>query len=255
VSTPDPDPEPDPGEPGSAATVAAPAYFVGETPLGTRLYREFRRVEADNPVDEALALIAAGDSLDPDYDTLLPPGSARLASSDPIVVEIPAEWATRPEQMSAEQAALAVQQIVYTVQGVLAERAPVAFHVAGADSAIFGIDEAPYDAAPQLDVLALASVTSPEEGQSVSDTFTASGVASSFEATVIWQVRDAAGEPVLEGFATAEGWLERLYPWQAEVDVTSLAPGTYTFVAMTDDPSGGTEGPGPTEDTKTITVG
>ena len=35
--------------------------------------------------------------------------------------------------------------------------------------------------------------------------------------------------------------------------MSSLAPGTYTFVAMTDDPSGG-EGGGPTEDTKTIIV-
>ena len=42
-----------------------------------------------------------------------------------------------------------------------------------------------------------------------------------------------------KGFATAEGWMDKLYPWQAEVDVSGLAPGTYTFVAMTDDPSGG----------------
>ena len=47
--------------------------------------------------------------------------------------------------------------------------------------------------------------------------------------------------------------MDKLYPWTAEVDVSGLAPGTYTFVAMTDDPSGG-EGAGPTEDTKTIVV-
>jgi hypothetical protein len=35
--------------------------------------------------------------------------------------------------------------------------------------------------------------------------------------------------------------------------VSGLAPGTYSFVALTDDPSGG-EGPGPTEDSKTIIV-
>jgi hypothetical protein len=35
--------------------------------------------------------------------------------------------------------------------------------------------------------------------------------------------------------------------------VSGLAPGTYSFVAMTDDPSGG-EGGGPTEDSKTFTV-
>ena len=39
----------------------------------------------------------------------------------------------------------------------------------------------------------------------MSDTFKATGEASSFEATVPWQVRDEAGETVLDGFATAEG--------------------------------------------------
>ena len=47
--------------------------------------------------------------------------------------------------------------------------------------------------------------------------------------------------------------MDKLYPWETEVDVSGLAPGTYTFVAMTDDPSGG-EGGGPTEDSKTIIV-
>ena len=33
--------------------------------------------------------------------------------------------------------------------------------------------------------------------------------------------------------------MDKLYPWQTSVDVSGLAPGDYTFVAMTDDPSGG----------------
>ncbi len=59
---------------------------------------------------------------------------------------------------------------------------------------------------------------------------------------------------MLDGFSTAEGWMDKLYPWQTEVDVSSLEPGEYTFVASTDDPSDG-EGAGPTEDSKTIVVG
>ena len=51
----------------------------------------------------------------------------------------------------------------------------------------------------------------------------------------------------------AEGWGDRLYPWQSPVDLSGLPPGTYSFVAMTDDPSDG-EGHGPTEDSKTIMV-
>ncbi|MGH3361773.1 MAG: Gmad2 immunoglobulin-like domain-containing protein, partial [Nocardioides sp.] len=70
---------------------------------------------------------------------------------------------------------------------------------------------------------------------------------------VPWEIRDG-DSVVASGFVTAEGWMDKLYPWETEVDVSGLSPGTYQFVAMTDDPSGGAEGGGPTEDSKTITV-
>jgi hypothetical protein len=102
-------------------------------------------------------------------------------------------------------------------------------------------------------VRGLVNVLTPAEGTTVSGSFTAAGEASSFEATVPWQLRDESGKKVLDGFATADGWIDGLYPWETTVKVETLEPGTYTFVAMTDDPSGG-EGPDPTEDTKTIVV-
>ena len=241
---------------GTPDTVAAPLYFVGDTPQGQRLFREFRNVEADNPVDEALALLAAGDTLDPDYSTLLPGGTPTLVegdNSEAIGINLPSfDWTERPEGMSAKDAKLAVQQIVYTVQGILQTRAPVEFFHDGL-APVLGIDQPSFKAAPENDVLAFVNVTEPGEGDPVSGTVTASGVANSFEATVPWEVRDQNGKKVLDGFATAEGWMDKLYPWESQVDLSSLAPGTYTFVAMTDDPSDG-EGAGPTEDTKTITV-
>jgi hypothetical protein len=82
--------------------------------------------------------------------------------------------------------------------------------------------------------------------------FIARGRASSFEATVPWEIRD--GDTVVtEGFATALGTGDRLFAWEAEVDLTGIAPGEYTFVAMTDDPSNG-EGAEPFVDTRTIVV-
>ena len=51
-----------------------PIYFVGDTPQGPRLFREFQQVEADNPLAEAVALMTAGDANDPDYGTLYPDG-------------------------------------------------------------------------------------------------------------------------------------------------------------------------------------
>jgi hypothetical protein len=247
---------PEPTESGSAETVTVPVYFTGDTPLGPRLYREFRKVEADNPLAEAAALMAAGDAQDPDYGTLFPAGGfASVTYADGgFVVELADDaYTTAPEGMTQQTARLAAQQLVYTLQGVQQQREPVTVELDGEPTTLFGLDTADgLTRAPQLDALALVNITAPEEGATVSGTFTASGVASSFEATVPWQVRQGE-EVVLEGFATAEGWMDKLYPWEAEVDVSGLAPGEYTFEAATDDPSDG-EGAGPTIDTKTITV-
>jgi hypothetical protein len=155
------------------------------------------------------------------------------------------------------QAKLAVQQIVYTAQGTLQKRVPVVFYV-GDDtsepSSVLGLDAAGgFVAAPDVNVLALVNITEPAQDSTVADTFTASGVANSFEATVPWEIRDQDGKKVLDGFATADGWGDKLYPWESTVDASSLPPGTYTFVALTDDPSGG-EGGGPTEDSKTFSL-
>lgn len=156
--------------------------------------------------------------------------------------------------MSIDEALLAVQQLVYTAQGVLQQRLPITFADSdGNATQIFGIaSEDAFSAADPIRTLALASVTRPEEGQRVGSKFTASGVASSFEANVLWEIRKG-NRVVKRGFATAEGWMDKLYPFETTVDVSDLAPGTYTFVARTDDPSGG-EGGGPTQDTKTIKV-
>ena len=134
------------------------------------------------------------------------------------------------------------------------DRVPVLVQQGADPATMFGIStEGGLKAAKPLDVLAFMNVSDPAEGTAVGDTFTAKGVGSSFEATVLWEVRDKSGTAVLDGFATAEGWMDKLYPWETEVDVSGLEPGTYSFVAFTDDPSGG-EGAGPTEDSKTITV-
>lgn len=264
AETPD-DTEPEPEEPtdeGPASTTTVPVYFVGDSPRGPALFREFREVEDDNPMDEALALLTAGDALDPDYRSPFPDGASfagtsfdgtgddgtiGLALVDDSLVE-------RPAGMTKAEARIAVQSVVYTLQGVVQARAGVEATLDGQPTSLLGIDTAGgVKNAPQLDVLNLVSVTSPEEGATVSGSFTASGIGSSFEATIPWEVRQG-DEVVAEGFATAEGWMDKLYPWETEVDVSGLAPGTYTFAAMTDDPSGGEEGFGPSEDTKTIVV-
>jgi hypothetical protein len=244
---------------GSGDTTTVPVYFVGDTPQGPRLYREFRKVSADDALDAALTLAASGDALDPDYRTLLPAGTFSGSTYDEgASVHLPDDsWTRLPSGLSETEALLAVQQLVYTAQGVLQQRMPISFtDSSGASTQIFGIaSEDAFSAADPIRTLALMSVTSPESGQTVSGgTLDASGVGSSFEATVPWEIQDAGGDTVLHGSTTADGWMDKLYPWSAHIDISGLDAGSYTFVASTDDPSGG-EGGGPTVDTKEFTVG
>lgn len=89
------------------------------------------------------------------------------------------------------------------------------------------------------DGAAPASVTieSPESGKEVSSTLSVSGTANSPEANVPWQIDSPTDGVLVSGFATADGWLDKAYPWSTSIDVGALQPGTYTFTARVDDDS------------------
>ncbi|RYP81877.1 hypothetical protein EKO23_22920 [Nocardioides guangzhouensis] len=260
------EPAPSPSDGGSDGSsdevVAAPVYLAGDTPQGVRLYREFRPVAADDRLRAAANLAVRGDPVDPDYRTLWPAGAELstvsfdgVGSSGLISVTLASpSLRERPAGMSEAQAGLAVQQVVYTLQGVVGARAPVQFRLDGnpVDQVLGVPTSEPITNAPQPEVLAQVNVTEPEQGAEASGRLLVSGVADSFEATVPLQVR-RGGVVVLQGFATAQGWGGRLYPWTTTLDISGLPPGDYTLVASTDDPSGG-EGGGPQVDTKDFTI-
>lgn len=235
---------------------AVPAYYVGDTPTGERLFREFTRASGTEPIVAAAAAVTEGDPVDPDYRTLWPGGrfASVRAESGAIVVEVPDESWLKAGKLDRKQAQLAVQQLVYTLQGVAGKRLPLKVEYDGKPApTLLGVDASKgLKARPELDVLALVNVTEPAQGTAVGKSFVAEGRASSFEGTVAWEIKDSTGKVVLNGSAQAEGW-DKLYPWKTTVSTTSLEPGDYTFVARTDDPSDG-EGPGATEDTKQIRV-
>ncbi|WP_104105813.1 Gmad2 immunoglobulin-like domain-containing protein [Nocardioides sp. 616] len=260
--TPAPAETADPEAEGPATSVPAErttvgVYFVGDAPSGPRLFREFRSVSADDPLAEAAALLTSGDVLDPDYRTLLPRGSfGSVRTSDGLLVVELADgaWVKRPRGMSRAHAELAVQQLLHTLQAVIQARAPMTVLLGGEPSTLLGVPTAGgVTNADPLEVLGLVNVTSPEQDSRLSGSLRASGVASSPEANVPWEIRRGQ-DVVLSGFATAQGWMDKLYPWQTEeIDLSGLAPGRYTFVASTDDPSDG-EGHGPTTDSKDFTL-
>jgi hypothetical protein len=238
---------------------AVPVYFAGDGPGGTVLFREFRPSIGGDPVSQAASDAVSGTPLDPDYRTLWPAGTQATASFDGDVITVDLSGANLhdlPQGMTKRDAGLALQQVIYSVQGAAQQRAGVQLLLGGQHSdQVLGQPAAePLSNAPVLKTLSLMSITSPEEGQTVSGTFTASGVNNGFEATVAYEVRDG-DKVVATGSGMADGWMEdKLFPWEVDVDVSKLAPGTYTFVAMNDDPSGGAEGHGPDVDTKTIVV-
>ncbi|HET6937155.1 MAG TPA: Gmad2 immunoglobulin-like domain-containing protein [Nocardioides sp.] len=240
-------------DPGASRTVYG-IYYVGSTPTGPRLYREFR-AGPDNQEDlaDALSLIVSRPS-DPDYRSYWSEGQLLGATVENGVIQVDVD-PSLTHRSDAPDGGLALQQLIYTVQGVEgAPRLPVQFvHDGNPVSQVFGQPTSePLTNSPELDVLALASISDPSERRVVVDEFSARGVASSFEGNVPWELKDADGTVVLQGSAQTYGYVDRLYPWATgRIDVSHLDPGEYTFVVMTDDPSGG-EGPGPTVDTRTL---
>ncbi|MFC6153695.1 Gmad2 immunoglobulin-like domain-containing protein [Nocardioides yefusunii] len=241
----------------SAAPRAVAVYFVGSTPAGPRLFREFRNVTGD-ALTEAARLVDGGGALDPDYRTLWP-GMAldSVATGDgTITVTLKADAFTQaPDGMETDEAELAIQQLVHTLQAVAGDRLPVRFERPSGPATLFGVDVSePVTAADPLDVLAGVNLTTPAQGASTArGTLAVAGVANADEATVQWRI-EADGEVVLNGSATAEGWMDKLYPFETSVDVSSLEPGQYVFVAANGETGEGEEGFGPTEDSKAFTV-
>lgn len=264
--------EPTASDEPSSITVNAPIYFAGKTGGGNRLFREFHEVRGIT-LTEAARLVDGGTPQDPDYRTLWPGGTVVTAVPEGpfITVTLNADAFTEaPDGMSPKEADLAIQQMVWTLQGVeqnthrvrfvrpkttSAPATPATPGATVAPDTLFGIDiSKPFPAADWTTTLALVNVTLPTDGASVTgDILEAEGLASSFEGNVPWQIL-REDDVVLSGFATADGWMEKLYPWSASIDVSKLEPGDYTFVASTDDPSDGESSVKVSNDSKEFTL-
>lgn len=253
----DPGPAASPSPPPSATSTPAPApglavavYYVGDTPDGPRLYREFRAGTGD-PLSAAADLLARAPR-DPDYRTLWPTGAIADTSFDGAGVDglvgvtiADASYAERPAGMSAAEATMAVEQAVYTLQAAVGARAPVGFYLPDGNPlpTVWGVPtNEPIANGPVLDTLAHVSLTDPAEGAVVpaSGRLPVSGVANSFEANVVVRVQRYEGtEIVAQQPLTAEGWqAEKLFPFTGTVDLSGVEPGRYLLMASTDDPSG-----------------
>ena len=260
-----------PGDDASAEASSAPTgppvarravagYYLGDTPTGVRLVREFRSVESADDGPAASVRLLTTTPADPDYRTEWPDGAFTGAEvgGDRITVKLAdPSLEERPGSMTEEEARASVQQVVYTLQAYAQERLPVEFTTPDgpADRVLGTASAEPVTATPPLDVLSLVNLSAPDEGQVVSGRLSVEGVANSNEANVPWTLQDEGGRTIDEGAFTAKGWMgDQLFPFRGTIDLSFVDPGTYTLVVTTDDASGGAEGPGAYSDSRTVVV-
>lgn len=227
--------------PSAAATMAVAVYYAGSAgPAGVRLYREFRdRPRTDTVIRDAVDAMVNQRPSDPDYRSLWPATAQihRATKSGTVATVDMEAGPTSP-------AAVAIQQLVWTVTAADRSVTRVQILVQGRP-----LTTSPVARGQAADVLAPVWLLSPVNGATVPRTFTISGEATVFEATVSWEIRRGT-TVVKRGFATATKGAPGRGAWQATVTVP--ATGSYQVVAFESSAKDGTE---TFPDSKTIIVG
>ena len=191
----------------SATTMRVPVYYLGGTAARPVLYREFRSV----PRTDAIARAAVDamlhlTPLDTDYRTYWPTTTTVLGvsvSGTTATVDLSSEAGTVTTSTANEKQSL--QQLVYTVTAAAPSITAVRLHLDGETKPTQWGHVSTSGAvgrAPQVDTLAAVWVIDPAHHATVGRTFTVTGTASVFEATVSWEVTCPCSTPV-KGFVTA----------------------------------------------------
>ena len=214
-------------------TKALAQYWVADTSRGFRLYREFVRV---NPVPDAITAalrqLVSQKPTDSDYVSLWPLGTtinSVKVSGDLAIVDL-----TFPKlNLGSEAESLAIAQLVWTATAADTTVKKISLTVDGKkiESLAGHMDASKaFMRGLTYEVLAPIWITSPAENQSVAAKgFTLNGMASTFEANVVWKVfKD--GVLIQQGSTTALEAAPAWKPWS--VSIENLLPGTYQFFAM-----------------------
>jgi hypothetical protein len=244
ASTPAPPPAAGTGTTGSDARGGTVAVYYLGTERGfqegagpverIRLYREFHRL-ADGGVAGAVAEMLRGAAYDPDYRTGWPAGArVRQVRTDGDVTTVDLTGAAA-NNVGAEAAELAVQQLVWTVTAA-SGRTGVRLLLDGRPAGdLWGHVAAggTLHRAPALDVLARVWLIDPQHGATVGRTFTAHVSGAVYESTVQLRVRQGERTVVQRHVTlTAAG--------EARTDLV-LAPGGYIVEAYAESAVDGRE--------------
>jgi hypothetical protein len=229
-----------------------PIYYVGSTPSGPRLYREFHAVATHGePASAAVRELLSGHPVDPDYRSVWPSGWSLRGPVRHAEGVISVDLSAPSGEQPPADVTWALRQLVYTVQGALGSKDPVRILRDGsAVPELWGVAQ-PMARGEPAQVRSLVQIDNPTAGATIGRRVTVSGEADVFEATVLWQVLRGGpdGAVVAHGSAsTTEG--QRFSPYSF---VLVLPPGRYTLRVAGEDLSNG-EGRPPFSDSKTITV-
>lgn len=245
-------------------------YFGGRTAHGWGLFAETQTLDVSNPLDDAVNAAMHGNPDDGDYQTLWPStvttskkvGFRAKEGDDggviPQAIEISLDGSVdRPSGMTERDAVLAIAAVVRSAQAVAPRFAglPVEFFRENSGApptkldTVFGVT-GPFTGGDDLDVMAPVQISSPTNGSKVpAGDLKVSGVAATFEGTVVWEVM--VGDAVVKQDHTQAAECCKLAPYSFTVN---LEPGTYTIVVHDTDESGGEGGGGVNQDTKEIVV-
>jgi hypothetical protein len=227
------------------SSAVVPVYWLGPqtgTPKksATRLYRTWSKVSG-RPAEEAVRIMTTKQPEDPDYFSVWRGAAVNSVTRSDGVVTV--DFKQLPKTtLDADLANVATQQLIYTVQGALADdSSAVQITQHGrAGQKLFGqVDtSAPLGRAQAADVQALVWITSPSEGAVTSGKVTVQGTANAFEATVNYQLTNLKTRETKKSFTnTKEGmtfapfaFSVSLSPgqWQIEAYLISDADGSIT---------------------------
>ncbi len=204
-----------PGKPEAVRSAAVPVYWLGEK-VGTtsadptfRLYRTWTRIIDGRPALEAVRIMTSKNPDDPDYYSAWRGAEVNSVTRADGVVTV--DFKQLPQtKLDQAAAAVATQQLVYTVQGALdspKDRIQVT-QQGRTGSLLFGqVDTSePISRAQASKVQALVWIENPTEGQVTKSPITVTGIAAAFEATVNWRATNLKTRATQASFVnTKEG--------------------------------------------------
>ncbi|TWD82925.1 sporulation and spore germination protein [Kribbella amoyensis] len=182
---------------------AVPVYWLGkavgiEAGPSVRLYRTWSRIKG-RPAYEALQLMTSGKTNDPDYTS--PWTGAKVSSVTLTKDGITVDFKQLPrETLDPEDAHIATQQLVYTVQGATDVTAPVKVTERGQPTdQLFGVAaRQPMSRAQAQDVQAYIWIDSPENNVVVDSPVKVTGIAAVNEAQLNWRVISEQTQKVVD---------------------------------------------------------